>query len=266
MRKRHIETQIYVAAFQYLGWKQLEYDKMRNENFNTIKALENLLTLAKNLLCEIETAINNTGMKVPISLPTDAMFKRLTFRNNNRDRSTSFDIDEIDTKFAKIRFSEYLHGLETILKNRMGHKHPKTKKNTLPRKRVGAAFNANAAATVNRNGRPFGVAHHRNQLKNVNNNNNNHNHSVNSTFWPSRHHPIHHRNDGPNRHRNRPGGLGKHRRNRKQFQSDVAGLGPNEIRNFRRTHRKSAATRTRTIADASRTIQNNSITSNTPQS
>lgn len=258
MRKRHIETQIYVAAFQYLGWKQLEYDKMRNENFNTIKALENLLTLAKNLLCEIETAINNTGMKVPISLPADAMFKRLTFRNNNRDRSTSFDIDEIDTKFAKIRFGEYLHGLETILKNRMGHKHPKTKKNTMPRKRVGASSGVNAAAV---NHRPLGVSLHRNHSsKNVNNNNN---HSVNSTYWPKRHHPIHH---GPNRHRNRPGGLGKHRRNRKQFQSDVAGLGPNEIRNFRRNHRKSTTTRTRTEADASRTIQNNSIRINTPQS
>lgn len=233
---------------------------MRNENFNTIKALENLLTLAKNLLCEIETAINNTGMKVPISLAADAMFKRLTFRNNNRDRSTSFDIDEIDTKFAKIRFSEYLHGLETILKNRMGHKHPKMKKNTMPRKRVGAA----STAAVNH--RPSGVSLHRNHpSKNAANNNNN-NHSINSTFLPKRHHPIHHRNDGMNRHRYRPGGLGKHRRNRKQFQIDVAGLGPNELKNFRRTHRKSTTTRARTAAEASRTLQSNSISINTPRS
>lgn len=238
---------------------------MRNENINTIKALENLLTLAKNLLCEIETAINNTGMKVPISLSHDAMFKRLTFRNNNRDRSTSFDIDEFDTKFAKIRFSEYLHGLEQILKNRMGHKHPKNmRKNTQLRKKSGVVSSANASpAAVNRNGRPFGVAHHRNHLKN---NNNNNNHSVNSTFLPRRHHPIHHRNDGLNRHRpNRPRGLATQRRNRKPFQSEVAGLGPNEIRSFRRTHRKSTTTRTKPVAAASTTIQNSIITK-TPQS
>lgn len=261
MRKRHTETQVYVGAFQYLGWKQLEHDKMRNENINTIKALEYLLTLAKNLLCEIETAINNTGMKVPIILTQEAMFKRLTFRNNNRDRSTSFDIDEIDTKFAKIRFSEYLHGLEQVLKNRMGKQHPKnkqTRKHTQLRKKVGLhsrvvpANAAAAAVAVNKN---VGVTHHRNHFKNTNNN------SVNSTFWPKRH--SIHRNNGPN-HRNRPGGLGKQRRNRKQFQNDVAGLGPNEIRNFRRIHRKSTTTRTKSIA-ASRTTQNSLITE-TPQS
>lgn len=256
MRKRHIETQVYVAAFQYLGWKQLEHDKMRNENINTIKALEYLLTLAKNLLCEIETAINNTGMKVPMILTPETMFKHLTFRNNNRDRSTSFDIDEIDTKFAKIRFSEYLHGLEQVLKNRMGKQHPKNKRKRLQlRKRVGlhngggggAVSNANAAAVaVNRKA---GVTHHRNHIKNTNNNNNNN--SVNSTFWPKRH--LIHRNNGPNP-RNRLGGQGNRRRNRKQFQSDVAGLGPNEIRNFRRIHRKSTTTRTKLMA-ASRTTQ-----------
>lgn len=262
MRKRHIETQVYVGAFQYLGWKQLEHDKMRNENINTIKALEYLLILAKNLLCEIETAINNTGMKVPMILTHEAMFKRLTFRNNNRDRNTSFDIDEIDTKFAKIRFSEYLYGLEQVLKNRMGKQHQKNKqlrKTTATHLRKKDGNLGAIAGSANKNGKPFGNSNRRNHLKF---NTNTTNHSVNNVFWPPKRHPIH-RNE-PAKHRNRPPintNKQQQRRNRKQFQNDVAGLGPNEIRNFRRIHRKST---TQSIA-ASR-IQSSSITINTPRS
>lgn len=266
MRDRHTETQVYVAAFQYLGWKQLEHDKMRNENINTIRALEYLLTLAKNLLCEIETAINNSAMKVPTILTQEVMFKRLTFRNNNRDRKTSFDIDEIDTKFAKIRFGEYLHGLEQVLKNRLGKRHPKnkqTRKNTQLRKKAGNNNGADLAiaATANGIGKPVRIPYHRNHLKNPNNN------SVHSgAHWPRRH-PMHRNNNG-SRHRNRSG-MRKQRRNRKPFQNDVAGLGPNEIRNFRRSHRKSTTTRTKlaaaaAVASSSRT-QNN-MTVETPQS
>lgn len=251
LRKRHIETQVYVGAFQYLGWKQLEHDKWRNENINTIKALEYLLTLAKNLLCEIETAINNTGMKVPMILTQEAMFKRLTFRNNNRDRSKSFDIDEIDTKFAKIRFGEYLQNLEQMLKNRMGKMHQKNKQARktmqLSKKADDGHGVVDTVGIANKNGKVAGTAPRRNRLKYVNNNHNHHHN--NSINWPKRQ-PVH-RNDGQ-MHRNRPG-MGKQRRNRKQFQHEVAGLGPNEIRNFRRIHRKSTTTRTKIQSMASRT-------------
>lgn len=258
---------MYVGAFQYLGWKQLEHDKRRNENINTIKALEYLLILAKNLLCEIETAINNTGMKVPMILSQEAMFKRLTFRNNNRDRHTSFDIDEIDTKFAKIRFGEYLYGLEQVLKNRMGKQHQKNRqlrKNTHLRRKDGVHGDGGGAvaASVNKPAHPVGSAHRRNHLKHTNNHHQNNSNAV----WPKRH--SINRNNGP-RHRNRPANWGKRRRNRKRFQSDVAGLGPNDIRNFRQIHRKSTtattSTQTKSQSIAASRIQS-SITINTPQS
>lgn len=120
MRKRHTETQVYVGAFQYLLWKQRKHDHLRNEDNSTSVELGQLLVLAKNLLCEIEAAIYNTGLKMPAILTREQMEQRLTFRNNNHDRQLNAGIDDIDSKFAKVRFSEYLHGLQQVLKNRRG--------------------------------------------------------------------------------------------------------------------------------------------------
>lgn len=120
MRKRHIETQVYVGAFQYLLWKQRRHDRLRNEGNSKSIELGQLLTLAKNLLCEIESAIHRIGKRKPAILARDAMEQRMTFRNNNQDRKTHDEVDDIDSKFAKVRFSEYLHGLQQVLRNRRG--------------------------------------------------------------------------------------------------------------------------------------------------
>lgn len=120
MRKRHIETQVYVGAFQYLLWKQRRHDSLRNEGNSKSIELGQLLTMAKNLLCEIESAIHRIGKRKPAILSRDAMEQRMTFRNNNQDRKTHDEVDDIDSKFAKVRFSEYLHGLQQVLRNRRG--------------------------------------------------------------------------------------------------------------------------------------------------
>lgn len=224
---------------------------MRNDNNSKTKALEKLLTLAKNLLCEIETAIKNACMKTPMILTRESMQNRLTFRNNNRDRMTSTDVDDIDTKFAKIRFSEYLHGMEQVLKNRVGKQHQnaapkKQRKNMLQKKRVGGKRIPSAFAAA----KPHRPIQHNNNINNNNINrvrnhlshNNHANVGGNSSggLW-SRRRPLH-RNNGP-AHRSRHL-AGKSHRTRKQFPIDVAGLGPNDIKSFRRNHRKSALSTT----------------------
>lgn len=228
---------------------------MRNDNINKTKALDKLLVLAKNLLCEIETAINNIGMKMPMIVTKEAMYNRLTFRNNNRDRKTSIEVDEIDSKFAKIRFIEYLHGLQQILRNRMGKRHQniqKQKKNP-PQKKVAGVKNVAAAAQ-----HPINIPIDNNQ------NHNNHvkNHNFNNSYLLKKH--TAHRN---NKHRNR-NGLGKNIRNRNQPQP--TGLGLDDIKHFRRNHRKNAGSamtlqlRTSTTSSSSTTTRTTTASPPTP--
>lgn len=138
--KRHIETQKYVGAFQQLAKKQKKFDSFQNEgNAKTIE-IDHLLVLAKNLLCEIETVINNTRQPMPVVFTRERMDKVLTFRNNNSIGKYGVEeIDELDNKFAVVRFHEYVQNLQRVLR-RPG------KKNLRPRKRgpkFGAAKKAN---------------------------------------------------------------------------------------------------------------------------
>lgn len=153
MRKWHVETQIYIGAFQYLFQKQREHDELRNENNAKSTELNELLILARNLLCEIETAINNTRHQMPTVLTRKTMDQKLTFRNNNNVRLDFGEIDDLDNKFTKVRFTEYLHNLEKILKR--------------PAKKSLNRRNKNR----NNNG---------NQMNNNNNNNKNNRTSINS--------------------------------------------------------------------------------------
>lgn len=115
MRKRHLEAQVYVGAFQFLEYKQTRDDFDRNDGKHKSKELTELFTMSKKLLCEIETAINKTGKRVPHALSYTALEKRLTFR-----KGLDNGVDDIDTKFTKIRFTEYLKGFQLIFRNRRG--------------------------------------------------------------------------------------------------------------------------------------------------
>lgn len=116
LRKRHLETQKYVGAFQQLAKKQKRFDSFQNEgNAKTIE-IDHLLVLAKNLLCEIETVINNTRQSMPLVFTRQRMDKALTFRNNNSIGKYGEEIDELDNKFAKVRFHEYVLNLQEVLK------------------------------------------------------------------------------------------------------------------------------------------------------
>lgn len=167
---------------------------------------------------------------MPMILNRDAMYNRLTFRNNDRDRKKSDEVDEIDNKFAKLRFGEYLHGLDQILKNRMGKQHhragKKSKKTQLAKKVATNGATTNVRA---KDDKPVNNSHVEHHLTD---------NDIDSSFSTPKKHSVG-RNVGV-KHRNRTG-LNKQRRNRKQPQK-VAGLGLNEIKNFRnqvpRNHRK----------------------------
>lgn len=113
---RHRQTQKYIGAFQYLATKQNNFDILHIKEGNDVTIeIYHLLTLAKNLLCEIETVIINSRQQIPIALTRERMHKVLTFRNNHGINRFSCDIDELDIKFTKIRFHEYMHNLQRVL-------------------------------------------------------------------------------------------------------------------------------------------------------
>lgn len=122
-----MDSQVYVGAFQYLFHKQKVADQNRNEGNDKSMELQQLMILAKNLLCEIETAINNTRQQMPNVLNRKAMDIRLTFRNNNSNRFENRDVDDLDNKFTKIRFHEYLHNMLHVMR-RPGKKNLRQRK------------------------------------------------------------------------------------------------------------------------------------------
>lgn len=138
LRQWHNETQVYVGAFQYLSNKQHRIDIRRNLGKAKSTELKAMKELAKKLLCEIETAISNRGQQPPDVYTREAMDKELNFRSfapNMHD-----EVDDLDLKFAKVRFFEYMHNLDRIMKcprkNRTPcKKHRKNKRKYLCRKR-----------------------------------------------------------------------------------------------------------------------------------
>ncbi len=118
-QERHQETQKYVGAFQHLAYVQRRYDIFRNEGNAVTIEIQLLLVLAKTLLCEIETVIVHTRQAVKTVFTRERMDKLLTFRNNNSINKFSGEVDELDNKFAKVRFHEYVRNLQQSL-NRSG--------------------------------------------------------------------------------------------------------------------------------------------------
>lgn len=115
LTKRHIQTQKYVGAFQHLASIQKKFDSFHNDGNEATIEIHHLLILAKALLCEIETVIQNTRKLIPQSFSRKEMDKLLTFRNNDSVNKFSAQIDELDNKFAKVRFHEYVHNLLQLL-------------------------------------------------------------------------------------------------------------------------------------------------------
>lgn len=76
--------------------------------------LTGMMVVAQNMLCELETAINSTWHKMPEVFTRQAMNNKLTFRNHNSG-STTEDVDALDIRFTKVRFTEYIHSLISVM-------------------------------------------------------------------------------------------------------------------------------------------------------
>lgn len=245
-----------MGAFQYLTWKQFKHPKRGADRTNKLYALKNLSLLSKKLLCEIETAINNTGMKMPKVFSREEMNDRLTFQNNGKnlsfDPNKIDDICEMDMQFAKVRFGEYLHALQQMLRNR------RAKHNHQQDTRANAQLSVQAAknsSTVNKAVHAADVTELMNHPK-VNHPRKN----LRKSLRPKQHvhqqyayahaqHDLHYNRvdsniSATNRLTHRPLhrkrlGQGKKRRMQKQSRNGVAGVGTNAMKLFRRNQRKS---------------------------
>lgn len=271
MRKRHTETQVYVGAFQYLTWKQFHHPKKGADRTNKLNALKNLSWLSKNLLCEIETAINNTRMRMPKILSREEMNERLTFHNNGNkmsfDTTKVDEVDEIDYKYAKVRFSEYLHALQQMLQNRRGKHH--ANKNIAQRKMqaanvlstsVNKAVHATDVTTLNRSGENHSRKNLRKALRtnpNTNAQYNLHHNQFDSNISATKH-SEHHRP----LHRKRVG-QGKKRRMQKQSRNGVVGTKAMQL--FRRNQRKSTVSPIRVPRVSTTTTATTTTTTVAPQ-
>lgn len=115
LRRWHRDTQVYVGAFQYLANKQNRSDRRHNLGNAKSTELIQLMGFARTVLCEIETAINNTNMKMPDVYTRIEMNDTLNFRSDGRSGPDG-EVDELDIKFAKVRFDELLYNLNRTLK------------------------------------------------------------------------------------------------------------------------------------------------------
>ncbi|CAD7091680.1 unnamed protein product [Hermetia illucens] len=100
LRLEHKRLQVYVAGLSYLN--------RLNENANLTTIVQN----AKTLLCEIETAINQTAcIKPPSPLSPREMCLRLNLQSLHETEEQT----GVDVIFAKANFGKYLRGLNRTL-------------------------------------------------------------------------------------------------------------------------------------------------------
>lgn len=119
LQERHLETQKYVGALQHLAYNQKKFDILHNEGYEVTIEIQHLFALAKGLLCEIETVIQRTRQPIKTIFTREQMDRLLTFRNNYSINKFTGEVDELDNKFTKVRFHEYMRDLQRLL-NRSG--------------------------------------------------------------------------------------------------------------------------------------------------
>lgn len=170
---------------------------------------------------------------MPPIMTREKMDQSLTFRTNKRDSRSPYEIDDIDSKFAKVRFTEYLLGLQQVLKNRKGKIHTRLAGGKRRHNKIhGQRPQQNATNGIEQNSVVATPTNQHIPAIDSLSQNDHHLHSKNGGV--KKNHRLNGRK-GMNRHRNR-----MHRKQMKG--SEVAGLGLNEIQNFRRQRRRSTTT------------------------
>lgn len=115
--------QTYVASFAYLHRIQYKYDRSKSQRESNIShELKELLKSSRNMLCDLESAVNRTYPARNIQIPQISrleMNKRLKLRTKQRFRDNAnvlAETDSIDLKFVKFHYLEYLKSMWQLLK------------------------------------------------------------------------------------------------------------------------------------------------------
>uniref|UniRef100_A0A1B0FL76 Uncharacterized protein n=1 Tax=Glossina morsitans morsitans TaxID=37546 RepID=A0A1B0FL76_GLOMM len=133
LKRWYRNMQTYVASFGYLRRIQLKFDHSKSQGeSSTARELKELLKSSRNMLCELETAVNGTqsfkGYRFRKQLPQVnrlQMNKRLKLRTKQQlDRNPS-DIqraDSIDLRFVKFFYYKYLKNMCKLLREYIKNK------------------------------------------------------------------------------------------------------------------------------------------------
>lgn len=117
--------QTYVASFAYLRRIQYDWDHAKSQReSNTSAELKELLKSSRNMLCELEAAVNRTHPHKSFQIPVitrEQMNKRLKLRTKQRvdddkQKHVLQAADTVDLKFVKYHYFEYLKNMWQILK------------------------------------------------------------------------------------------------------------------------------------------------------
>ncbi|XP_011290392.2 uncharacterized protein MAL13P1.304 [Musca domestica] len=123
LKRWYRNMQTYVASFAYLRRIQYTYDHSKSQReSNTSQELKELLKSSRNMLCEMEAAVNKThpykSLQMPVITRTQ-MNKRLKLLTKERVDKNPHDLqaaDSIDLKFVKYHYFEYLKNMGQILR------------------------------------------------------------------------------------------------------------------------------------------------------
>lgn len=114
----HRDIQIYIAALQYLAKKQLNADIDSNNGTDNHKNLEDLMTNARSLLCEIEILVNNTAGNLRKPRGRTEMGNILKFEVKNPTSTSRY----LDRRFTKEKYLRYVSGLLHVVTRRIDRK------------------------------------------------------------------------------------------------------------------------------------------------
>ncbi|XP_075156062.1 uncharacterized protein LOC142229394 [Haematobia irritans] len=123
LKRWYRNMQTYVASFAYLRRIQYTWDHSKSQReSNTSAELKELLKSSRNMLCELEAAVNKTHPYKSVQMPLisraqmNKRLKLLTKQRLDRNPNDLQEADSIDLKFVKYHYFEYLKNMWQILR------------------------------------------------------------------------------------------------------------------------------------------------------
>lgn len=120
LKRWYRNMQTFVASFAYLRRTSEKWDQSKAlQESRVTRELHQLMISARYILCEIETAINNTypydhGKKLT-TISRETMNKKLKFRTKKQETNGQ-QIDDIDLKFVKYYYYDFLSTMWKVLR------------------------------------------------------------------------------------------------------------------------------------------------------